>query len=62
MFSIIQHFQNVLAYFAKAVSYACKMFTKLTPGANVIRLFTSIFTNVSNKLERLSLASLSSLA
>ncbi len=33
----------------------------LTPGPNVIKLLTAVFTNFRNKLEHLSLTSLSSL-
>jgi hypothetical protein len=33
---------NTLAYFATGVSYAHKMFMKLAPVANVIKLFTAI--------------------
>jgi hypothetical protein len=28
-------YKNTLAYFAKAICYACKMFMKLTPGGKV---------------------------
>jgi hypothetical protein len=38
----MQCFQKALSYFDTAVSYACRLFMKLTPGANVIKLFTSI--------------------
>ncbi len=38
MHAPIQWFQNALAYFAKAVSYACKMFMKLAPGASSIHM------------------------
>jgi hypothetical protein len=38
----MQCFQNALAYFATGVSYACKMFIKLTPGANVIKLLMTV--------------------
>jgi hypothetical protein len=31
MHAPMQHFQNAPAYFATAVSYACKMFMILTP-------------------------------
>jgi hypothetical protein len=30
------------AYFARAVSYKCKMFMKLTTGVNAIKLFSSL--------------------
>jgi hypothetical protein len=37
MYATIQFFQNALAYFAMAVSYVSKMFTKFTPPwANII--------------------------
>ncbi len=35
-------FYNALAYFATAVSYTHKMFMKLRPVANVIKLFTAV--------------------
>jgi hypothetical protein len=31
-------FQNASAYFAMGMSYICKVFVKLTPGINVIKL------------------------
>jgi hypothetical protein len=34
---------NALAYYEKFVNYCRKMFMKLTPGANVIKLFTDVF-------------------
>jgi hypothetical protein len=37
--SILKH---TLAYFATVVSYTRKMFMKLTPGFNVIKLFPSV--------------------
>jgi hypothetical protein len=55
-------FQNELAYLDSDVSYESKMFMKpTTPGANVIKLFTAVIYDFCNKLECLSLASLSSL-
>jgi hypothetical protein len=38
----MQCFQNALAYFVMAVSYACKIFMKLTPGISVIKSFSSL--------------------
>jgi hypothetical protein len=38
----MQCFQNALAYFVMAVSYACKMFMKSTPGVSVIKTFYSL--------------------
>jgi hypothetical protein len=35
----LQCSQNVLAYLAAAISYARKMFMKLAPGVNVLKLF-----------------------
>ncbi len=35
-------FPNALAYFAAAVSYVHKVFIKLIPGANDIKLFTAV--------------------
>ncbi len=39
----MQCFQNALAYFATAVSYEREKFIKLTPGAKVLKLFSSKF-------------------
>jgi hypothetical protein len=44
-----------------AVSYAQKMFMKVTPGPDVIKHFTAVSYEFYNKLECLSLSSLSSL-
>jgi hypothetical protein len=57
----MQRFPNALAYFAVAVSYVLKVFIKLTHGANYIKLFMAVSYGTCNKLERLSLASFSSL-
>jgi hypothetical protein len=38
----MQGFLNSLAYFAIVVSYVPKMIIKLTPGANVIKLFKAV--------------------
>ncbi len=35
-------FQNALAYFDTVISFIYKFFMKLTPGANIIKLFTTI--------------------
>jgi hypothetical protein len=37
-----QFFNKALAYFVSAVSYECKMFMRLRPVANVIKLFTAV--------------------
>ncbi len=50
---------NGRAYFARAVSYACKMFMKSTTGVHVTKTFQCSWTNW---LECLLLAGLSSLA
>ncbi len=42
--------------------HSIRLLLARVPGPSVIKLFTSIFTNIRNKLEYLSLASLSSLA
>jgi hypothetical protein len=48
-------------YFTTAVSYDCKMFTKLTTGGGVKKLFPFLLpTKGPNKLEQLSQASFSS--
>ncbi len=39
MHAAMQCFKNAPPYFPPAVSYAHKMFIKLTPGANVMKLF-----------------------
>jgi hypothetical protein len=41
MYALIRRVQNAPAYFATDVCYTCKMFMKLAPGANAIKLFTS---------------------
>jgi hypothetical protein len=41
------YFQIVIAYFDTAVSYARRKFMKLTPGASVIKLFTSVIYEFS---------------
>ncbi len=38
----MQRFLNAFTYFATAVSYTSKIFMKLTPGANVMKLFTAV--------------------
>ncbi len=38
----VQSLQNVLAYFATAVSYDCKMFINTPPEANVIKHFMAV--------------------
>ncbi len=43
------------AYFARAISYTCKMFMKLTAGTNSIKLLGTKFIS---KLVRLTLAKL----
>jgi hypothetical protein len=52
---------NALAYYDTATITAVKSFPTPTPGANVIKLFTVVSYVFYNKLERLSLASLSRL-
>jgi hypothetical protein len=42
MHAPMQCLQNALVYFDTALNYACKMFMILTPGANIIKLFTSV--------------------
>jgi hypothetical protein len=55
------HFENTAlehackAYFARAISYMCKMFMKLTTGTNAIKL---LGTNFISKPVRLTLAKL----
>ncbi len=44
----------------QSVNYVCKMFVKLRTGAALIKLFMAVSHNFCNKLECLSLASLSS--
>jgi hypothetical protein len=46
---------------AAAVSYGRKILMKSTPGACIIKLITAVIYGFCNELERLSLASLSSL-
>ncbi len=43
----MHYFQNAPTYFATDESYAYKMLLKLTPVANVIKLFTAASYNVS---------------
>jgi hypothetical protein len=38
----MQRLQNALAYFGTVISFIYKMFMKLTPGANIIKLFTTV--------------------
>ncbi len=45
----------------KSLNYGQKSFIILSPGSNVIKLFTTVSYNFRNKLERLYVASLSSL-
>jgi hypothetical protein len=47
--------------FQTFVTYGRKSLTKLTPGANVNKLFTDVSYEFFDRLEHLSLASLSSL-
>jgi hypothetical protein len=42
MHAPMQSFQTALAYFVTVVSYVHKMFMKLTPYVNVIKLFSFI--------------------
>ncbi len=42
MHASMLYFQNVTAYFDTDVSYAGRMFTKLTPGASAVKPFTSV--------------------
>jgi hypothetical protein len=42
MHAPMQCLQNALVYFDTALNYACKMFMILTPGANIIKLFTYV--------------------
>jgi hypothetical protein len=48
---------NTLAYFQRSGS-AKKVFQRLKPVANVIKLFTAVSYNLQNKLDHLSLANL----
>ncbi len=57
--SLFGQVANDLAYFGEKED---KSLMGLTPGANVIKLFTAVIYNFCNKLERFSLASLSRLA
>jgi hypothetical protein len=52
---------NPLDYWATLSATKEKSFITLTPGEKIAKLFRPQFTNVHNKLERLSVASLSSL-
>ncbi len=42
MHAPMQCFQNALAYFPTTISYPYKMFLKLTPEPNVVKLFTVV--------------------
>jgi hypothetical protein len=42
MHAPVQWLLNALAYFATAISYTSKMFTKSTPEVNVINLFMAV--------------------
>jgi hypothetical protein len=53
--------ENTLAYYGTARIIVLKSFLVQSLGANVIRLFTAVIYKFCKKLERLSLASLSSL-
>jgi hypothetical protein len=52
---------NPLAYYENLNLTRVKSFIRVTPRANVIKLFMVVSYNFNNKIERLSLASLSSL-
>jgi hypothetical protein len=52
------HGLNGTPYFARVVSYTCKMLIKLSTGVEFIKLFYSSMTAELNRLECLSLASL----
>ncbi len=51
---------NTLTYFDTATITVVKSFMVQDPGANVMKIFAAVITNFCNKVERLSLASLSS--
>ncbi len=51
---------RTLAYYEHYESTALKGFITLSSGPKIIKLFTSVFTNVRDKLECLPLVSLSS--
>ncbi len=38
----VDFYENAAAYFATVVTYNCKMVTRLTPGPNVMKLFTDV--------------------
>ncbi len=50
---------SVLAYYAVAVSSMHKMFTILAPGVNLTKTFSSSLTKRPNKLDRLSMTTVS---
>ncbi len=67
----LDHFINIINFYGIAVKrsslqnrvtkFTPKSFMRSTPVDNVIKLFSPYFKNFRNKLERLSIASLSSL-
>ncbi len=51
----MQCFQNALTYLVVVVNYMRKTFMKLTPGACIIKLITTVIYGFLNKLECLTL-------
>jgi len=47
MHAAMQYFQSAPAYFATAVSYACKIIMKSAPGIDVAKLFTAVIYKFS---------------